>query len=101
MSYERTKIKICNKCVLTFLIPSASFLQLSWISTVTLYLHITSRVFPSTHYRPVQGTACRDVSDAEISRSADADADANIRTRRSSDANADAKIWNIINATSY
>ena len=38
----------------------------------------------------------RDVSDAKISRSADADADANIRTRRSADANADANICNII-----
>ena len=50
----------------------------------------------------------RDVSDAKISRfadayanikgwrSADANADANIRARRSSDANADANICNII-----
>ena len=57
----------------------------------------------------------RDVSDAKISRSADADAyanikgwrsadanaDANIRAKRSADANADANIWNIINTTSY
>ena len=40
--YERTKIKICQKCFSTFLILSASFLQTSW------------RKFPSTHYRPVQ-----------------------------------------------
>ena len=42
----------------------------------------------------------RDVSDAKISRSADANADANIRARRSADVNADANIWNIINTTS-
>ena len=55
MCYERTKIKIChNVVVTTFLIPSASFLHPSWISTVTFHLHITSRVFPSTQYRPVQ-----------------------------------------------
>ena len=54
MCYERTKIKICHKCFSTFLIPSASFLQPSWISTVTFHLHINSRVFPFTHYRPVQ-----------------------------------------------
>ena len=54
MCYERTKIKICHKYFSTFLIPSASFLQPSWISTVTFHLHITSRVFPSTRYRPVQ-----------------------------------------------
>ena len=54
MCYVRTKIKICRKCFSTFLIPSASFLQPSLISTVTFHLRITSRVFPSTHYRPVQ-----------------------------------------------
>ena len=54
MCYERTKIKICHKSFLTFLMPSASFLQPSWISTVTFHLRITSRLFPSTHYRPVQ-----------------------------------------------
>ena len=55
----------------------------------------------------------RDVLDAKISRSADANADANIRARRSADANADANIrarrsadananiWNIINTTNY
>ena len=56
-----------------------------------------------------------DVSDAEITRfadadahanikawkSADANADANIRARRFADANADANIWNIISTTSY
>ena len=36
-----------------------------------------------------------DVSDAKILRSADANADANIRARSSADANADANIWNI------
>ena len=51
MCYDRTKIKICHKCFLIFLIPSASFLQPSWISTATFHLHITSRVFP--HW-PVQ-----------------------------------------------
>ena len=34
-------------------------------------------------------------------RSADANADTNIRARRSADANEDANIWNIINTTSY
>ena len=54
----------------------------------------------------------RDVSDAKISRSADADANicawrsaeadahANIKGWRSADVNADANIWNIINTTS-
>ena len=54
MCHERTKIKICHKCFSTFLIPSAFFLQQSWITTITFYLRITSRIFPSTHYRPVQ-----------------------------------------------
>ena len=52
--YERRKIKICHKCFSTFLIPSAYFLLPSWISTVTFHLHTTCRVFPSTHYWPVQ-----------------------------------------------
>ena len=47
--YERAKIKICHKCFLTFLIPSAYFLLPSWISTVTFHLHITSGVFPSMY----------------------------------------------------
>ena len=54
MCSEITKIKICHRCFLIFLIPSASFLQPSWISTVTFHLRITSRVFTSTHSRPVQ-----------------------------------------------
>ena len=41
-------------CFSTFLIPYASFLQPSWISTVTFLLSITNRIFPSTYYRPVQ-----------------------------------------------
>ena len=54
LCYERMKIKNFHKCYSTFLIPTASFLQSSWISTVTFHLCITSCVFPSTHYRPVQ-----------------------------------------------
>ena len=42
MCYVRTKIQICHKYFSTFLIPSASFLQPSWISTVTFHLRITS-----------------------------------------------------------
>ena len=34
MCYEKTKIKICHKCF--------------------FHLHITCRIFPSTHYRPLQ-----------------------------------------------
>ena len=51
---KERKSKICHKCFTPFLIPSASFLQPSWISTVTFHPWITSRIFPSTHYRPVQ-----------------------------------------------
>ena len=54
MCYERTKIKLSHKCFSIFLIQSGSFLQPFWIWTVTFHLHITSGVFPSTHYRPVQ-----------------------------------------------
>ena len=52
MCYERTKIKFCHKCFSTFLVPSASFLQPSLISTLTFHLRIAIRVFPSTHYYP-------------------------------------------------
>ena len=54
MCYERTKNKICHKYFSTFLIPSASFLQPSWILTVIFHLSMTSNVFPSAHYRSVQ-----------------------------------------------
>ena len=47
---KKTNIKICHKCFSTFLIPSSTFLEPSWMSTVTFHLYI----FPSTHYRPVQ-----------------------------------------------
>ena len=71
------------------------------------------RTLDVTQLWMVQSTGCyklvehwmlqtrRDVSDAKISRSADADAYAIIRARRSADANADANIWNIINTTSH
>ena len=54
MSHKRTKIKIGHKCFSIFLIPSATFLYPSWIYTVTFHIHIPSRVFPFTHYRPVR-----------------------------------------------
>ena len=56
MCYKRTKITGFHKCFSTFLIPSASFIQPSWISTVTFHRCTTSsRVFPSTtDYRPIQ-----------------------------------------------
>ena len=54
MCYERTKIKICRKRFSTLTIPSTSFLQPSWIWTVTFHLHFTRGVFPCNHCRPVQ-----------------------------------------------
>ena len=49
MCYQGTKIKICHKCFSAFIIPSASFLQPAWISTVTFHLCSTSLVFPSKY----------------------------------------------------
>ena len=45
MCYERTKINICPECFSTFLIPSASFLQPSWILTVTFHLYALSAAY--------------------------------------------------------
>ena len=50
MCYEKTKTKICHTCFSTFRIPSASFLQPSWISTVTFHLHITDLCKTSIMY---------------------------------------------------
>ena len=67
MCDERTKIKICRKFFSTFLIPSASFLQPSWILTVVVVVVVVvGQTIRPTSSNQLLGQTFRPISSKQL-----------------------------------